>query len=312
MLSITTGYAREKGDPSPDLRRIADAGFSHVHWGHQWNTDFLYAKCEVKQIAAWLKEYGLALLDLHGSAGQEKSWTGPEEYRRLAGVELVRNRLEMTAWLGGGVVIMHADCGVNPDGTVPDPLKKSLDELEKYAGKLGVRIAIENGSWPMIRAILGAYSPAHIGLCYDSGHGNADGVGLDNLISLKDRLISIHLNDNHGEYDPHLLPFLGTIDWVKLVTILCSSAYTKCISMETLIGKSGIPGEEEFLAPGFRRWQPAVVHGCRDAKGTLKNITERRKSRLSRSALSLICVVRSKDGILTLLNTSHTMYSIEI
>ena len=35
MLSITTGYAREKGDPSPDLRHIAEAGFSHVHWGHQ-------------------------------------------------------------------------------------------------------------------------------------------------------------------------------------------------------------------------------------------------------------------------------------
>ena len=43
MLSITTDYAKDVGDPSPYLRSIAEAGFSHLHWCHQWNTDFLYA-----------------------------------------------------------------------------------------------------------------------------------------------------------------------------------------------------------------------------------------------------------------------------
>lgn len=253
MLSITTDYARDTGDPSPYLRRIADAGFSHVHWCHQWNTDFLYARCEVEQIAAWLREYRLALLDLHGSIGPEKSWAAAEEYRRLAGVELVRNRLEMTARLGGGVVIMHAGIGASPDGTVPawDSLRTSLDELEPCARELGVRIAIENGDWPLIRAVLGAYAPAYIGLCYDSGHGNVDGVGLANLTSMRDRLISIHLHDNDGKTDQHRLPFSGTIDWAEFVTILCSSAYAKCISMESNMGKEGISGEEEFLARAF-------------------------------------------------------------
>jgi sugar phosphate isomerase/epimerase len=255
MLSITTDYARSTGDPAPYLRRIANAGFSHVHWCHQWNTDFLYSGCEVEQIAAWLCEYGVALLDLHGSVGPEKNWAAAEEYRRLAGVELVRNRLEMTARLGGDVVIMHASIAANPDGTVPawDSLRKSLDELEPCAGKLGVRIAIENlnGDWPLIRQMLGAYAPAYIGLCYDSGHGNVDGIGLENLTAMKDRLISIHLHDNDGTADQHRLPFSGTIDWARLVTILCSSTYTKCISMESAMGKEGIPGEADFLAKAF-------------------------------------------------------------
>ena len=255
MLSITTDYAKDRGDPSPYLRRIADAGFSHVHWCHQWNTDFLYAKCEVTQIASWLKECSLSLLDLHSSIGPEKNWVAPEEYRRLAGVELVMNRLEMTARLGGEVIIMHTGIVPNPDGTVPawDSLRKSLDELQSHARKLGVRIAIENvpGDLPLIHYMFGAYSPDYVGLCYDCGHGNFEGVGLAQLESLKDRLIAVHLHDNDGTGDQHKLPFSGTVDWTRLTAIMRASSYKKCISMESSMKNEGIAGEEEYLAKAF-------------------------------------------------------------
>ena len=107
-LSITTDYAADKGCPEPYLHRIADAGISHVHWCHQWNTDFLYSRWEVSQIRKWLREYGLALLDLHGSLGPEKNWASSREYERRAGIDLVRNRLQMTAQLGGEVVVTAA------------------------------------------------------------------------------------------------------------------------------------------------------------------------------------------------------------
>ena len=83
MLSVTTDYVTSTGDPSPYLRRIADAGFSHLHWCHQWNTDFLYSKWEIYQIERWLKDFGLKLLDLHASVGPEKSWCSEKEYERL-------------------------------------------------------------------------------------------------------------------------------------------------------------------------------------------------------------------------------------
>lgn len=248
MLSMTTDYAQSTGDPFPFLRRIGEAGFSHVHWCHQWNTDFLYARCEIAQIASWLRECGLSLLDLHGSAGVEKSWSAPEEYRRLAGVELVANRIEMTAELGGGVVIMHAQLAARYGR---DPLRRSLDELESVARRAGVRIAIENGEWPTIRALLGEYGPDFLGLCYDSGHGNLGGDGLTELEALKDRLISVHLHDNCGTADEHRLPFSGTVDWDRLAKILASSAYTKCISMESTLAREEIACQEEFLARAF-------------------------------------------------------------
>ena len=64
MLSCTTDYFRKTECPEPYLRRIAEAGFSHVHWCHQWNTDFVYAEPEIARIESWLDELGLKLLDL--------------------------------------------------------------------------------------------------------------------------------------------------------------------------------------------------------------------------------------------------------
>lgn len=248
-LSVTTDYVNDQGDPSPHLKRIADAGFTHVHWCHHWNTDFLYSKWEVSQIKKWLADYGLQLLDLHGSMGREKSWASPREYERLAGVELVKNRLDMTARLQSDVVIMHI-----PAWPEYDPLRRSLDDLMEFARARSVRIALENlvnGNFEAIRILLSEYDQSYLGFCYDSGHGNAAGNGFDQLGLLKDRLIAVHLHDNDGSADQHKLIFSGTIRWERLAKTIAESAYTKCVSMEVGIQNSGIESETDFLKNAF-------------------------------------------------------------
>ncbi len=42
-LLITADYVKSKGCPEPYLKRIANAGFSHVHWAYHYNTDFIYS-----------------------------------------------------------------------------------------------------------------------------------------------------------------------------------------------------------------------------------------------------------------------------
>ena len=247
MLSITTDYANvDRGDPSPYLRRIADAGFTHIHWCHHWNTDFLYSRWEIDQIGQWLAEFGLTLLDLHASVGPEKNWFSPREYERLAGVELVRNRIEMAARLGSDVIIMHLS---REPGW--EPLRRSLDALQPFAREHGVRIALENGAFDAISYWLAEYASDYLGLCYDCGHGNLDSDGLGQLEQIKDRLISVHLHDNDGASDQHNLIFSGTVDWPRLADILARSSYRKPISSESNMGHSGITNETVFLAKAF-------------------------------------------------------------
>lgn len=264
-LSVTTDYARDTGDPSPYLRRIADAGFSHVHWCHHWNTDFLYSTWEIGQIRRWLTDYGLRLCDLHGAVGPEKDWASPREYARLSGVELVQNRMETAARLGGETIIMHV-----PKEPGNLHLERSLQEIEPFARARGVRIALENtGNFDVIEELLARYDASYLGLCYDAGHGNVSGAGLERLAMLKDRLISVHLHDNDGSSDQHMLPFSGTVEWRRLARIIGMSAYAGPVSLEVSMVNAGIQNERAFLKAAHEAGTQLhqMIDEARDSKG---------------------------------------------
>jgi len=251
-LSITSDYVESYGDPQPYLEKIAAAGFTHLHWCHHWNTDFLYSEPEIDQIERWFRDYGLKLLNLHASHGREKYWNSFLEYQRLAGVELVQNRIAMTARLGAEVVIIHvpSSAGEEVREAMLEPVRRSLDAVLPFAKSHGVRVAIENmesDDFWMLTTLLNEYPADVLGLCYDSGHGNIDGRGLDNLEKVKDRLIALHLHDNDGKDDQHKIPFTGTVDWERLARIIAASPYEQCMNLEVVIQKTGIKDEAEFL-----------------------------------------------------------------
>jgi len=255
MLSITTDYVTDTGCPEPYLRRIADAGFSHVHWCHHWSSDFIYTDAELDQIGRWLNEFGLAINDIHGSEGKEKFWGSPIEYQRLAGVELVHNRIDMAARFGCDVVIMHFP--TEPNGAADrnafwDRMRRSLDVVTEHCVRSGVRMAIENlpqDDGPTLQRVFNEYGPESVGFCYDPGHGNMAGDGLAWLDRFKDRLIATHLNDNDGKDDLHKLVLTDSVDWDRLATLIAASAYDKpAMTMEVTMDHAGISDEDQFLA----------------------------------------------------------------
>jgi len=238
MFSIATDFSASRDNPEPHLKKIAEAGFSYVHWCHQWCTDYIYTKVEIDAIKGWLKEYGLKLLDLHGSVGPQKNWGSCLEWQRLAGVELVENRIRMTAELGGDAVIMHfprrktAEGKDNTDSW--NAFRKSMKTLSAVCTETGIRIAIENhfGEFQDFLDLLDEFDSDILGICYDSGHGNMSRDEIPLLAQIKDRLIAIHLHDNNGIDDQHKIPFTGTLKWEKLAPVIAASSYDKPINLE--------------------------------------------------------------------------------
>jgi len=244
-IALNTDYYAGTGSPEMPLRYLAEAGFTHVHWCHQWCTDFLYGKAELDAIRGWMRELGLALLDIHGSAGVEKCWFSPVEYQRRAGVELVRNRLEMFTELGGtGALMMHMPfLRAGQDEAERrlmrlrfEALRRSLDELLPEMQRRRIPIAVENmwaDNWEMLNALLDACPPELVGITYDSGHGNSGSLKqLELLNARRDRLMALHLHDNDGQGDLHQPPFYGTVDWERLAEILVDSSYRRELSFE--------------------------------------------------------------------------------
>jgi sugar phosphate isomerase/epimerase len=248
---MATDYASDTGNAEPFLKNIANAGFHTIQWIHHWRHDFIYTEPEIQHIRTMLRDLHLSISDIHAPVGAEKNWFATVEYQRLAGVDIIKNRVEMCRTLGGSVVVTHIpDLGAEGPGHWRQ-LRKSLDELQGFCAERHVRIAVENkpfDEFDGIAQLLAAYGPEYVGLCYDSGHGNIGGRGLEHLDTFKERLISIHLHDNNGLEDQHRPVFTGTVDWKALAGIIAASPYEGPLTFETDMMFSGIKDEEAFLS----------------------------------------------------------------
>ena len=57
-------------DVKTTLEKIAKAGFTHVHWCHEWDGDYYYSRAEMELIKSWFDEYALKAKSLHASKGK--------------------------------------------------------------------------------------------------------------------------------------------------------------------------------------------------------------------------------------------------
>ncbi len=86
--------------------------------------------------------------------------------------------------------------------------------LTEHAERTCVKLALENmNSIPHLERIFACVESDYLGFCYDSGHERCNHPDADCLGRWGWRLFAVHLGDNFGDDDTHLLPYDGSIDW---------------------------------------------------------------------------------------------------
>ena len=90
--------------------------------------------------------------------------------------------------------------------------------------------------------------PKHVGVCYDFGHGNLGGpFHRQNLNIIGSRLHVIHVQDNHGMSDEHLLPFHGNINWQEAMEGLADIDYDGDLTYEIQEFGRYFPNDQKHL-----------------------------------------------------------------
>jgi len=262
-LGINTDFASEADrieEIEDSIRLIAEAGFTHMHWCHEWDGDYIYAASEMEQIRGWMDKYGLRAKSLHASRGSRnresgqikyhyrKDYTSDIEYNRIAGVEQIKNRVELAHILGATEIVLHMYLPYldfeQIDGAKEHfytQVYKSLDELQPFCRERNVRICLENlfeapGELQIeqFERLFDRYPAEFLGLCLDTGHANlvwGNAFITEFADRFKHRLFSIHIHDNFGWGkkegcgDAHRLPGECGIDWKRLMEVLRQSAY---------------------------------------------------------------------------------------
>ena len=146
-----------------------------------------------------------------------------------------RQAVDAMAAMGGGILVTH-------DIRIPEPLDEGYEErrntflnhlgmMASYAEPKGVRFALENTSRGYTRdpdrlvGLMDSLGAPNVGVVIDTGHRNLVGDPVAALQTVGPHLITLHIQDNHGEQDEHLLPGLGNIAWKDVVQTLQDVGY---------------------------------------------------------------------------------------
>ena len=130
-----------------------------------------------------------------------------------------------------------------------------LCELCDFASQYGIRVCFENmpfKDFPISTVehdleMLERVSRENLRICLDTGHA-AIFLGSDIAPAVRmigDKLEAVHIHDNMGDADSHLVPGDGIIDWDGFSSALAEIGYKNVISIETS-AKHGLHPKEEW------------------------------------------------------------------
>jgi sugar phosphate isomerase/epimerase len=187
----------------------------------------------VRELADGLEVHALRLQSMHApternlAPGRESgvpiSVCESERGRRQDAVDEIKRVLEVAESIPFRILVLHLGHGRQPlDQRRIDAAFSSLEHLAVFAKHRGVTIALENtpGELTSPSTLTHFIDDTHLydlRLCLDTGHAHLeDGVDAS-LEIMRQRLATMHIHDNHGERDEHLLPFEGGINWDSLL-----------------------------------------------------------------------------------------------
>ncbi|MCG7844224.1 MAG: sugar phosphate isomerase/epimerase [Methanomassiliicoccales archaeon] len=143
---------------------------------------------------------------------------------RQASLNEVLECLELTHRMGVDLMTVHPGflsplTRLDREAAVSSTLS-SLKSIETKAKELGVRVALENMPEMPMSMAKGPQELCHflegleLGVCFDLGHANTVG-NIADFLEIKDRFINMHVHDNVGDWDRHLVIGEGNIDFRK-------------------------------------------------------------------------------------------------
>jgi sugar phosphate isomerase/epimerase len=187
--------------------------------------------CRLIEVRDRLKEFlenSKLRFSVHGPISDINLGSLNPAMRKASKKELVEN-IKIAGELGIGPVTLHIGFLSPLTILYPDKTRAltraSLKSIDALATEYGIKIGVENmprtkwsvfvEPWELVQATEGT----DLGFCFDIGHANITG-NIDEFMPLADRFVNIHIHDNHGKWDEHLILGKGNIELQKLVNKL--------------------------------------------------------------------------------------------
>ncbi len=201
-----------------------------------------------------------------------------DEARTQYNIEVTKKIIALTEYIGCKALVVHPE--TKPEVHKEEELENNLRIYRQWipaAKKHGVKVCLENlffyydmdiyeGTCSNVNEVcwyidtLNAEAGEDVfGFCLDVGHAVTTGANLyQYIVSLGKRLTVLHIQDNDGNCDSHMIPFTQVdkrgkrlrIDWEKFIRGLKEIGYEGPLNFECGHGVEVLP--EELREEGLR------------------------------------------------------------
>ena len=218
-----------------------DAGVTAVELGtpprhfDPWRHD------QVVELGERLRRLAIEPVSIHAPFGGLLDLSDPNSHHRDAAIGSILTTAAALREVGGSRVVVHVSDAVRDGQNVDERLGHcvaALRVLARACTHMGLTLLVETplphliGGHPDEFAWILSRLDRSVGACFDTGHA-ALGHHWDRFIERSgDRLVHVHANDNRGQFDDHLPPGDGAIDWRHIRETLVGVGFDGWIVLE--------------------------------------------------------------------------------
>ncbi|PYY11247.1 MAG: sugar phosphate isomerase/epimerase [Acidobacteria bacterium] len=229
-------------------------------------------RTRVRELAGWFREHPGMLHSMHSPIYSEPDYgrhmappvnlVDNDKRERVSAMDEAKRAIECAEQAPFRFLVQHL--GVSKEKWEPRKMEyaiTALEHLRVFAKPLGVTVLVENIANEVteperLQEILNTAHFDDIGFCFDIGHAHFGQGVRASFETMKDKIRSTHLHDNHGERDEHLWIGEGTIDWNEAMSLLRTAPHTPAMLLE-ITGDS----QKEIVAgatESFKRLEKAL------------------------------------------------------
>jgi len=229
------------------IRRISQAGYNGIDiWGgrpHAYRRDL--RQFEIEELKGLLKSFNLGVASfIPAQFRYPTCLCSNNEIIRQDSVAYIQDSIRTAFALGAPIVSVCPGHSLFGQGEVEAwrSLRTSLDDICLFAMPFNIQIAIEPADryeTDLIQTVADALRMINeldrdnLGVVLDTGHAHVVGESsVDALATAQDRLFHIHIDDNHGLRDQHLIPGKGSFDFTAFLKALEKSRYQGYLGVE--------------------------------------------------------------------------------
>jgi sugar phosphate isomerase/epimerase len=204
---------------------------------------------DVRRAGERMRALALKPLSFHAPFADRIDITSPDTAAREGAVTELFRACDAAAAMGVEHIVLHP--GPEREGRPPPPefldrmqhAAESLNRVAEHCREIGVHLLLENmlphllfGHISDMLYLLGAIRTPDIGACLDTGHAFLAGEIGSVVHKLSGHLQLVHVNDNRGDWDAHLPPGEGGIDWRQVIGDLMRSHFRGALVLELAAG----------------------------------------------------------------------------